>query len=255
MQPTIKSRRKPPEPIPCEHCGAMRNPMTLMRDDGTPYEIGGVPAFLGFEECQCEAAVAERKAMAEEAERKEQEERARKTAEAVKASGIPPRYRDATHPWAQKMADSAAAGQGFYITGPNGTGKTTLAMAAGLLLVEAGIKVYAVSTYDLMDAMRTRKAEDRDVFDRAANCKVLILDDLGKEASNTAYACERLFAIIDKRDKAMLPTIITSNYRLSEIAKNITEGAVGVAIASRLAASCKQVPLDGEDRRLTRGQD
>ena len=83
---------------------------------------------------------------------------------------------------------------------------------------------------------------------------MLILDDLGKEASNTAYACERLFAIIDKRDKAMLPTIVTSNYRLSEIAKNITEGAVGVAIASRLASSCKQVPLEGPDRRLN-GQD
>ena len=127
-------------------------------------------------------------------------------------------------------------------------------MAAALQLIETGRRVMAVATYDLMDAMRSRKDEDRALFERAAGCDVLILDDLGKEASNTAYACERLFAIIDKRDKAMLPTIVTSNYRLSEIAKNITEGAVGVAIASRLASSCKQVPLEGPDRRLN-GQD
>lgn len=255
MQPTTRSRRKPPEPIACEHCGAMRQPKIMRREDGTVMEIGGVPAFFGWEECQCPEAAAERKARAEAEEREKKEARQRALRQAVEVAGIPPRYREAAHPWAQKMADEAADGQGFYITGPNGTGKTTLAMAAGLRLIEAGRKVFAVPTYDLMDAMRSRKAEDRDVFERAAGCEVLILDDMGKEASNTAYACERLFAIIDKRDKAMLPTIITSNYRLSEIAKNITEGAVGVAIASRLAASCKQVALEGEDRRLNRGQD
>lgn len=255
MQPTTRSKRTPPEPIACEHCGAMRQPRIVLRDDGTPYEIAGIPAFFGWEECPCPRAEEERRARAEAEARERAEARESAMRQAVEASGIPPRYRGAAHPWAQKMADDAANGQGFYITGPNGTGKTTLAMAAGLRLIEAGRKVFAVATYDLMDAMRSRKAEEREVFDRAASCHVLILDDLGKEASNTGYACERLFAIIDKRDKAMLPTIITSNYRLSEIAKNITEGAVGVAIASRLAASCKQVALEGEDRRLTSGQD
>ncbi|WP_418389786.1 ATP-binding protein [Adlercreutzia sp.] len=255
MQPTTRSRRKAPEPIACEFCGGMRQPKALLREDGTPYEIGGVPAFFGHEECNCQGATEAREAKAEEEAREKAEAKAKALAQAVENAGIPLRYREASHPWAAKMADDAANGQGFYITGPNGTGKTTLATAAALLLIEAGYKVTFMATYDLMDAMRSRKTEDRDVFDRAASCRVLVLDDLGKEASNTPYACERLFAIIDKRDKAMLPTIITSNFRLSEIAKNITEGSVGVAIASRLAASCKQVPLEGEDRRLKRGQD
>lgn len=194
-----------------------------------------------------------RRKEAEEAERRAREEA--EEARQLCRAGIPPRYREATHAYAGKMANMARDGQGFYIHGPNGTGKTTLAMAAGIILVHMGVGVCVLSTYDLMDAMRSRRDEDRALFERASTCDVLILDDLGKEASNTAYACERLFAIIDKRDKAGLPTIVTTNYLLSEIAKKITEGAIGVAIASRLRGSCKQVPLDGDDWRLKNGQD
>ena len=257
MPLTTRSRRgafEAEKPIRCEHCGAMRPPRKVVREDGTPVEFNGIPAFWGHEDCGCPGAVAEREAIAEAERHKAAKEQAEAKERAIERAGIPLRYRDAAHPYAAKMAALASEGQGFYIFGPNGTYKTTLAMAAALQLIETGRRVMAVATYDLMDAMRSRKDEDRALFERAAGCDVLILDDLGKEASNTAYACERLFAIIDKRDKAMLPTIVTSNYRLSEIAKNITEGAVGVAIASRLASSCKQVPLEGPDRRLN-GQD
>lgn len=231
---------------PCPYCGEMR-PMqmrTVMIFKRTR------PVPVGYLPCQCEGA----KVAREEAERKAEEEK-RKMAEVKRAiilekAGIPPRYRHAEHRYAEKMAGLVKQGQGFFIHGSNGTGKTTLAMAVGIILAETDSNVLAVSTYDLMEAMRSRKDEDHTLFAHASTCDVLILDDLGKEASNTAYACERLFAIIDKRDKAMLPTIITSNYLLSQIAAKITEGAVGEAIASRLAGSCKQVPLDGEDWRL-----
>jgi DNA replication protein DnaC len=221
-----------------------------------PAAFGGVKAVaVGLAPCDCEGAVEARRAAeeAEEAEKRAKEEAAE--ARLLDKAGIPPRYRRHSHPYAAKMADMARNGQSFYIHGPNGTRKTTLAMAVGNILAHKGVSVCALATYDLMDAMRSRKDEDRALFERAASCDVLILDDLGKEASNTAYACERLFAIIDKRDKAEKPTIITTNYKLSEIAKKITEGAVGVAIASRLRGSCKQVPLEGEDWRLKDGQD
>lgn len=227
---------------PCEHCG---RPLKARE-----VNFMGRNVAAGFEPCDCEGAQAERRAE-EEAQRaadRKREEEARERA--LSRAGIPKRYRNAQHPYAAKMADMAKEGQGFYIHGPNGTYKTTLAMAAGLLLLGHGVDVYALPTYELMDAMRSRKDEDRAVYDRATTCGVLILDDLGKEASNTQYACERLFAIVDKRDRDMLPTIFTSNYKLSEIAKKITEGDVGVAIASRLASSCKKVALEGEDRRI-----
>lgn len=236
--------------IPCEFCGSIRPlrliPLVTSKERTMP---------MGYAPCSCSES---REALAERAENEKRAELdAQKQAEeeALVRAGIPQRYLNAAHPWAERMADLARLGQSFFIYGDNGTYKTTLAMAAGILLVKSKKSVLAVSTYDLMDSMRSRKTEDRTLFDRAASVDVLILDDLGKEASNTAYACERLFAIIDKRDKAMMPVIVTSNYQLDEIAHNITEGAIGVAIASRLRGSCKQLPLNGEDRRIPRGQD
>ncbi len=232
----------------CEFCGANLPMRTIpMKFCSTGY------APIGYTICDCDGARLEAERIRKEEQKAEAEQQAAKREEALERSGIPLRYRNATHAKAEKMTEMVLNGRGFYVHGKNGTLKTTLAAAAGIILVNLGKSVMFVSTYDLMDAMRSRKDEDRSLFDRAASCDVLILDDLGKEASNTAYACERLFAIVDKRDKAMKPTIITSNYRLSEIAKNITEGAVGTAIASRLAATCKQIHMEGEDRRLSNG--
>ena len=226
---------------PCEYCGSELEVKEIV--------IGDRVYFGGHKPCTCEQAQADRevaeKIAKENEERRHESIRERK----LERSGIPKRYRNAHHPYADKMAKMVKCGQGFYIEGPNGTGKTTLAMAAGIPLIEQNIDVYAISTYDLMDAMRSRKDEDRNVYDRAVSCDVLILDDLGKEASNTQYACERLFAIIDTRDKEMLPSIVTSNYSRGQLAEQITEGDIGVAIASRLSPSVR-VLLDGEDWRL-----
>lgn len=208
---------------------------------------------IGLALCNCEGAVSEVEAKLYAELQAEQERQEREDERRFERAGISLRYRDAEHPWARKMAVYAKAGQSFYLHGPNGTRKTTLAMAAARYLLALGVDVFVVSTYDLMDSMRSRKAEDRSLFERATSCGVLILDDLGKEASNTPYSCERLFAIIDTRYKNMLPIIVTSNYKLSDLAHEITTGDVGVAIASRLSGECKQLPIEGEDMRLFGG--
>ena len=81
---------------------------------------------------------------------------------------------------------------------------------------------------------------------------MLVLDDLGKEAP-TAYACERLFDIVNERYNAMLPIVVTSNYSRGEIARKLTEGDVGRSIASRLCEMTRSVHMDGTDRRLANG--
>lgn len=237
--------------VTCRHCGR-HLPMRMMEWPFKSRKDTG-PLRIGYEQCGCEGAKAERKAH-ELAER----ERERKKIEAeyiadIEAAGIPKRYEKAVHERADEVAARVEQGGSWYIFGPQGTGKTTLAMAAARKLIWRGRKVMAISSYDMMDAMRSIGREDKTLIERAKTRAVLVIDDLGKEASNTPHACERLFAIIDTRDKAMLPTIVTSNYMLSELAQKITEGDAGKSIASRLYASCEQLPMTGRDRRLSDG--
>lgn len=232
----------------CPHCGETRP----MRKLPCSFTHSGW-ANIGLKPCECAEAKAERTRIEqEEAEARNREQLAKRKSKLERA-GVPLRYHEALHPDARNLAHLVKAGESVFIYGANGTGKTTLAMATVRFLLSFGVDVFCISTYDLMDAMRSRPKEDRSLFERVTTCGVLVLDDLGKEASNTPYACERLYAILDTRYKQMRPVIITSNYRLSGIAEKITEGDTGVAIASRLTGSCKQVHLKGEDWRLKDG--
>ena len=233
-----------PNTIKCEHCGADLPAKTV--------EFGGREVQIGYEFCHCEGATKERMVNMERERLREIEEAARELDRKCAAAGIPKRYMRADHDKAEAVAAAVEDGQGFYIYGGQGTYKTTLAMAVARILVARGAVVRVCVVPNLMEAMRSRTAEDRAVTERLSTCGVLILDDLGKE-SPTAYACERLFSIINDRYNAMLPVIVTSNYSRGDIARRLSEGDVGPSIASRLVETTRIVHLDGADRRLCRG--
>ena len=231
-------------PRVCEHCGKplVRKHVTVC---GKPYPIGYAP-------CGCEEAAAAR--LAEKEAERERERMERRAAElcALRASGIPERYLNAADGRAAGLAEAWCEGIGFYIDGNQGTGKTHLAAATARELHGMGLSVCFAVVPSLMEAMRSRKAEDREQTGRLASADVLVLDDLGKETP-TAYACERLFDIINERYNAELPVGVTSNYTRGEVAQRLTEGDVGKSIASRLCGMTRRVHLDGEDRRLRNG--
>lgn len=228
----------------CEHCGEPLAPMTV-NAMGRVHRIGWLP-------CHCEAATAERiAAMQAEQERERMEERAAEL-QRRRNAGIPERYLCAEAENAQAIADLWVEGIGFYIDGPQGTGKSHAAAAATVRLMHLGCSARFVVVPDLMEAMRTRKIEDRDLTDLLCAVDVLVLDDLGKETP-TAYACERLFHIVNARYNANLPIGVTSNFTRGEIAQKLTEGDVGRSIASRLCEMTRRIHIDGPDRRLRHG--
>ena len=231
----------------CEFCGKT----LMMRYVENPFTSGGV-VNLGFQECGCAQATAKRLAKQADEAIREQAAAQDALARKLQASGIPKRYLAKGHPDAERLTNNICNGVGFYLDGKQGTGKTTLAMAVARLCVERKLKVRVEIAPNLMEDMRSRKVENRERTHELATCDVLILDDLGKEAP-TAYACERLFQVINDRYNEELPIVVTSNYSRGEIASRLTEGDVGKSIASRLVEMTTRVHFDGIDRRLSRG--
>jgi DNA replication protein DnaC len=103
----------------------------------------------------------------------------------------------------------------LVMIGPPGTGKTHLAAAIGRLYSEAGLNVILITAADLLDRLRsTYSAETKTTFEQdfqlVNTIDLLILDDLGAE-SQTNWAQEKIFQIINHRYSRRLDTIITTN--------------------------------------------
>ncbi len=137
--------------------------------------------------------------------------------------------------------------KGIYLWGPVGTGKTYAVWAIKKHVEEnMRVKVKIFSAPDMLDQIRD-DFDHKDTYnlDRIlANRGLLIIDDLGAEKTSE-WVTETLFKIVNKRYEEMLPTIVTSNLDLGELADR-----VGDRIPSRLAEMCEIIKLEGEDRRL-----
>ncbi len=236
----------------CEFCGKELEARYI----DMPFSKDGAKRkmFVGYAECDCAEAVkaCEKEAAAEaERERKaEQDAFYRK----LEQAGVPRRYHKASHPMAKDLAAKVEGGQSLYVWGDNGTLKTTLASAIARRLVYHGKRVRMVNAVDLLIEVQSTYGTplaESDVLAKYSKVPFLILDDLGKE-QQTAWTVSRLYSIVNARDGAMLPTVITSNFRVSELAARMAacDESTAKAIGSRLAGICETVATDGGDRRL-----
>lgn len=99
----------------------------------------------------------------------------------------------------------------LVLAGETGCGKTHLAAAVAHQQREAGHAHLFVAVPDLLDRLRGggQGARLRDEYlDRVRTCPFLVLDDLGVH-SDTAWAQEKLFQILNHRYNGKLPTVIT----------------------------------------------
>jgi DNA replication protein DnaC len=116
----------------------------------------------------------------------------------------------------QEAAQWADALQGWLVMqGPNGCGKTHLAIAIAKRCLDNGAAVLFATVPDLLDYLRAAFSPNTEVgyddeFQKMREAEVLILDDLGAEQS-TAWANEKLFQLLNHRYNAHLPTVVTTN--------------------------------------------
>jgi len=88
------------------------------------------------------------------------------------------------------------------------------------------------------------KVDERSILDSYSNCPLLVLDDLATEKVSD-WSRTDLYILINHRYLSMLPTIITSNRGLNEIAEMIDD-----RLASRFNEMGMILKLTGKDHRV-----
>lgn len=149
-----------------------------------------------------------------------------------------------------------ARGDGLYIEGTNGTGKTHLAAAIALQLIGEGIPVICKTSSDLLldikksfDDSSVNEAQVLDVYKRV---DLLIIDDLGKEQCSD-WSMSTLYSILNDRYEDMKPTIVTTNYNADALINALTpkgfDNTKIVAIISRLRETSTVMTMAWTDIR------
>lgn len=233
--------------------------------------------------CECEKAKqyrkdyddkiqAEREA---EKEREQREELARRISQLIGKCGIKKRFLQRTFDtfiadtaerqrclniakrYSNTFEERKAKGEGLYIEGTIGTGKTHLATAIALDLLRKGVPVICkTSSNILLDVKKTfdcgESNSESQVLDIYKSVDLLVVDDLGKEQCSE-WSTATLFAIINDRYEDMKPTIITTNYCSDDLVEALTpkgsDSTKSAAIVSRLKETSYALTMAWEDYR------
>jgi DNA replication protein DnaC len=145
-----------------------------------------------------------------------------------------------------------AQGQGLWLMGDVGTGKTTLAMLVSKAAVEAGNTVAIYSLPRLLSRIRrTYDAEAGEqsyleFFERLTEVDLLHIDDLGAE-KRSDWVLEQLYAIVNERYETQRSVVVTTNLSQEKL-----EQQIGSRTVSRLVEICNDpLPLFGQDMRYS----
>jgi DNA replication protein DnaC len=139
-----------------------------------------------------------------------------------------------------------AQDSGLLLWGKPGRGKSHLAVAVALALLNKEAPVHFDTVLDflseLRDGMRLNVAEG-ETIGRLTTVPLLVLDDLGAE-KDTAWTNEKLYQVINRRYQNLLPLVATTNYDLNQL-----EQSLGTRTVSRLLEMCVPLEVNGPDRR------
>lgn len=271
----IPSTQPVPKPEKCKYCGK-----TLY------YEcvvLMGQAMIWNLEKprCDCEKAVAfwkgwdakQEKIKKEKELAEEQELRKHKIESILGKSGIKKRYLSRTidsfsvtaenkrsfevaTDYIKNFREYFTQGKGLYLEGPCGTGKTHLAIAIALAIINTGVPVICKTSIDILGDIkrcyeRNSEVTEEEVLEAYKTVDLLIIDDLGKEQV-TEWSVPVLYSILNERYEALLPTIITTNYNTTALAEKLSakgDAETATAIISRFVESSKRVTMSWADYR------
>lgn len=150
---------------------------------------------------------------------------------------------------------------GLFITGGYGTGKTHLAAAIANELMSNGVPVICMTMIDLLakikstfdNAQKFGSIETEESIMRIyETVPLLIIDDIGSEQP-TEWGSAKIYAIINARYEAYMPTIVTTNYGGAELVERMTPKGTDRKNAEktldRLKEMCAGIQMNGKSRR------
>lgn len=266
--------KKIPETIQCEFCG--KELLPLGRRHILKLEIAD---WVGHEECQCRKAIQKRTddLIEDEIKRAQQEEATRRaefqarvkklfdqsklgarflnrTFDAFKVTEENKLAFESAKKYATDFEKFKVEGIGLNFNGAYGTGKTHLAAAITIDLINRGIPVIMGTTITLLGKFKEaydRKESESEIIDLYSTIDLLIIDDLGKERVNE-WVLEKLYLIINNRYENNLPLVITTNHNIEDLTKRLSTNQnidTAEAITSRLWEMCRGVEMTGADWR------
>jgi DNA replication protein DnaC len=134
--------------------------------------------------------------------------------------------------YVRKHDDYVDQGLGLLFTGARGVGKTMLATLVLKELMRAGYRCY-YATYSSAMEMYTAGWRDRDdkrrFEERFLHTRVLLLDDMGREAKSSNNMQESTFEhIVRNRVQSCRPTILTTNLNYGDLEESYGEAAMSL---------------------------
>lgn len=265
-----------PKPKTCKYCGK-----TLYYEGIVLCGIVAVWRTNEPRRCDCEKSVEFWKrwdAKQEERQKaqalaEEQEKRRQRIADILGRSGIKKRYLsrsfenfivndvnrkayETAKSYVDDWQNNRDKGEGLYFEGTCGTGKTHLAVAVAMTLINQGVPVICKTSIDLLaDIKRSYEYDsltsEEDVLSAYMTADFLVIDDLGKEQT-TEWSASILYRIINDRYENMLPTAITTNYNADDLTEKLTVNGnreKAKAVISRFKGSSSCVTMAWEDYR------
>jgi len=162
-----------------------------------------------------------------------------------------------------------ANNRSMLLHGAAGCGKTYASFAIANELDSKGVPVLAISVSGILDIIRDSfdnhgELGEQDVFRTLGEASLLILDDLGVEY-RTPWSYERLYKIIDIRNRMKKPTIITTNLMAGAESTDLMDNLCVVdsrartmdyshRIYSRIIGMCSQIEVTGASWRIQKGE-
>lgn len=143
---------------------------------------------------------------------------------------------------------------GLMFYGTQGIGKSYTSFAIANRLLSKLVPVIAISTIGLLERIKKTYNSygtegEIEILNQLSDAKLLILDDLGAE-NDTAWVKEKLYEIIDNRDRHGKPLIVTTNLTREQLQKKLT-GSDGVnRTYDRLIKMCQPIEVKGRSKRI-----